>query len=211
MQIPGETSDMTDESERPVAAMRSQRKTRRFIGHPLLRALHRDAGYLAVGLTCVYALSGIAVNHLKDWDPNFDNYEHAHHLAKPLTGDDDAIAKRVIAELGIHEPLRDVYKSTDDQLDITFDKRSLHVTLSSGDVLEQGQNPRWFLRAANYLHLNRGKKAWTYAADAYAFVLLGLALSGMFMLPGRRGLFGRGLFFVLLGAAVPIAYVTLGG
>jgi hypothetical protein len=33
----------------------------------------------------------------------------------------------------------------------------------------------------------------------------------MFMLPGRKGLLGRGLVLVLLGAAVPIAYVTLAG
>jgi hypothetical protein len=189
---------------------RADTRARRWLGRPLLRALHRDAGYLAVGLTCVYALSGIAVNHVKDWDPNFDNYERTHELGA-LHGDDAAIAKAVTTRLQIHETPRDVYRSDEDQLDITFDKRSLHVTPATGEVLEQGQEPRLFLRAANYLHLNRGKKAWTYAADAYAFVLLGLSLSGVFMLPGRRGLFGRGIFFVLLGAAVPIAYVTLAG
>jgi hypothetical protein len=197
---------MADGEERSVAS-----KRKRWIGRPLLRSLHRDAGYLAVGLTCVYALSGIAVNHVKDWDPSFDNYERTHQLKQPLQGDDDAIAKSVLAQLHIDETPRDIYRAQEDALDITFDKRSLHVTPSTGAVLEQGQQPRFFLRAANYLHLNRGKKAWTYAADAYAFVLLGLSLSGMFMLPGRRGLFGRGIVLVLLGAAVPIAYVTLAG
>jgi uncharacterized protein len=181
---------------------------RRRLSRALLRALHRDAGYLAVGLTCVYALSGLAVNHVQDWDPSFVDYEHTHRLGA-LHGDDAAIAAQVLARLRIHEAPRDVYRAAEDQLDITFDKRSLHVTPSTGAVLEQGQEPRFFLRAANYLHLNRGKKAWKYAADAYACLLLGLALSGLFMLPGRRGLFGRGFFFMLLGAAVPIAYVTL--
>jgi uncharacterized protein len=198
-----------------MADGRAQRTTKprgkSWLGRPLLRALHRDAGYLAVGLTCVYALSGIAVNHVKDWDPSFDNYERTHHLAKPLRGDDAAIAKTVMAQLQIRETPRELYQPQADALDITFDKRSLHVTPSTGEVLEQGQEPRFFLRAANYLHLNRGKKAWSYAADAYACVLLMLALSGMFMLPGRRGLFGRGIVLVLLGAAVPIAYVTLAG
>ena len=41
--------------------------------------------------------------------------------------------------------------------------------------------------------------------------LLTLAVSGMFMLPGRRGLLGRGALFVLAGAAVPVLYVTLSG
>jgi hypothetical protein len=64
---------------------------------------------------------------------------------------------------------------------------------------------------ANWLHLNRGKKAWTYVADTYAGALLLLAISGMIMLPGRKGLFGRGGLLVLLGAAIPIAYVQLAG
>jgi len=177
-------------------------------GRPLLRALHRDTGYLAVGLTLVYAGSGLAVNHVKDWDPSFENYEKTQQLG-PLHGDETAMVEQITQRLHITESARDVYRPDDDTLDITFDKRSLHVTLSSGEVLEQGQEPRFFLRAANYLHLNRGKKAWTYAADTYAIALLFLALSGMFMLPGRRGLFGRGSVLVLIGAAIPVLYVTL--
>src|SRR5262245_48750734 len=185
-----------------AAPARDQSAPKRRV-RPLLRALHRDAGYLAVGLTCVYALSGLAVNHVKDWDPSFDDYERVSRVP-PLSAaeDDAAIARRVLSALRIDEPPRDVYRESDDALAITFDKRSLHVTLSSGEVLEQGQEPRFFLRAANYLHLNRGKKAWTWVADIYALALLGLALSGMFMLPGRKGLLGRGAILVLLGAAV---------
>jgi uncharacterized protein len=179
------------------------------LGRPLLRAVHRDAGYLVVGLTVVYALSGLAVNHVKDWDPSFRNYEHTHRLGAPLRGDDAAITRTVLTKLGITGKPRDVYRADEDQLDITFDKRTLHVTPSSGEVLEQGQEPRFFLRAANYLHLNRGKKAWSYVADSYAAILLFLALSGMFMLPGKKGLRGRGLVLVLVGALVPILYVTL--
>jgi hypothetical protein len=176
---------------------------------PWLRALHRDCGYLAVGLTMVYAASGIAVNHIADWDPNFTSYERSHALGGPIRGDDETAARSVLAKLAIHEQPREVYRSTDDALDITFDKRTLHVTLSSGHVLEQGQEPRFFLRAANYLHLNRGKPAWKYVADTYCAILLFLACSGMFMLKGRKGLAGRGLILVGIGVAVPILYVTL--
>jgi hypothetical protein len=67
------------------------------------------------------------------------------------------------------------------------------------------------LRAANWLHLNRGKRAWTYVADAYAIVLLGLAASGLFMIPGRNGFWGRGVILVTLGAMIPTVYVVLNG
>ena len=33
--------------------------------------LHRDIGYIIVGLTLVYGVSGIAVNHTADWNPNY--------------------------------------------------------------------------------------------------------------------------------------------
>jgi hypothetical protein len=33
------------------------------------RLIHRDRGYLCAGLTVVYAVSGVAVNHLRDWTP----------------------------------------------------------------------------------------------------------------------------------------------
>ena len=187
----------------------AKRTRNKFVPRVFLRALHRDGGYLVVGLTVVYALSGIAVNHVADRDPSYDNYERTHQLRAPLTGSDAQIAREVFAALKIDDTPRDVYRSSDDTLDITLDKRTLHVTLSQGRVLDQGQEPRFFLRAANYLHLNRGKKAWTYVADAYAVILLFLALSGMFMIKGRQGLFGRGLILVTLGAAVPIAYVLV--
>jgi hypothetical protein len=33
------------------------------------RIIHRDFGYLFFGVTLVYAVSGIAINHLDDWNP----------------------------------------------------------------------------------------------------------------------------------------------
>jgi hypothetical protein len=176
----------------------------------LVRAFHRDAGNLAVGLTLVYAASGLAVNHIADWDPNFQNYEATHELG-PLSGDDQAIAAAVTARLGVTKQPTDIYRASPEQLDIVLDNRTLHVNPLTGRVFDEGQKPRFLLRVANWLHLNRGKKAWTYVADGYAAALILLAFSGMFMLPGRRGLLGRGGIFVLLGVAIPVAYVSLSG
>ncbi|HEU4752504.1 MAG TPA: PepSY-associated TM helix domain-containing protein [Armatimonadota bacterium] len=188
---------------------------RRFHWRPLVRSWHRDMGYLAVGLTLVYAVSGLAVNHIADWDPNFKSYERAYQLPRGGAGvtaapDDRAAAASVLAELGIREPVRQVFRAPD-RLDIRLDRRTLHVDPSTGRVVEEGQKPRFFLRAANWLHLNRGKKAWTVVADAYAAGLLFLAISGLFMLPGKNGLRGRGGILVAVGAAVPILYVLFSG
>ena len=36
------------------------------------RAVHRDAGYLVAGLTLLYAVSGVAVNHRAEWNPSWN-------------------------------------------------------------------------------------------------------------------------------------------
>lgn len=175
-----------------------------------LRAVHRDVGYLAVGLTFIYALSGLAINHLQDWDPNFISFSRERSIA-PIGAevpDEEAFA-RVRAALDLPAP-RDTYRAGD-ELHLSYDGREVVVYGDSGQVTDQGQKPRFFFRVANWLHYNRGKKAWTYIADAYAVLLLYLAVSGMFMIKGKLGLRWRGTLLVGLGAAVPIAYVVLSG
>jgi hypothetical protein len=60
----------------------------------------------------------------------------------------------------------------------------------------------------NALHLNNLKGAWTYVADGFAVALIFLALTGMTMMKGDRGLFGRGKYFVLAGLAVPVGFIA---
>ena len=78
-------------------------------------------------------------------------------------------------------------------------------------MVDEGQEPRFLLRFANWLHVNRGKKAWTKAADAYAAAMLFLATSGVFMIAGKKGLLGRGAVLVAVGIAIPVLYVHFAG
>lgn len=179
-----------------------------------LRGFHRDIGYLVVGLTFIYAASGLAINHVDDWDPNYKNISRTHQIAADLPADDaEAATAIVLAQLGIDEAPTDAYMASDTELEIYFssNQRAVRVDVDTGTAFEEAQEARFFLRLANWLHYNRSKDAWTYIADAYAFMLLFLATSGLFMLKGRKGLVGRGAILVLVGVAVPIAYVTLSG
>src|SRR3954468_16598061 len=63
------------ESTSSVAAKKRGAGKRKWLGQPWVRALHRDFGFLVIGLTVIYAFSGLAVNHVADWDPNFQSYE----------------------------------------------------------------------------------------------------------------------------------------
>jgi hypothetical protein len=164
-----------------------------------------------VGLTFVYALSGLAVNHIKDWEggnPDFKTYTRT-VPAGELPSEDAAIADELRKRFAIREEPRDVFRASPDQLDIVFDKRSLHLDLRTKTIVDEGQEPRFLLRTVNWLHLNRGKEAWRYFADAYAAALLLLATSGIFMIAGKKGLFGRGAVLVLVGILIPVVYVRL--
>lgn len=204
MPTPGPKSDTAEAGSLSLG----ERVRRRWRGWT--RAVHRDLGHLAVGLTAVYALSGLAVNHIADWDPNFVDYSRTVELGA-LRGSDEAIAAEVRAKLRIDDAPTETYRASETQLELVFDQRTVHVDTATGRVVDEGQRPRLLLRAANWLHLNRGKKSWTLIADAYAAGLLLLAVTGMVMLPGRKGLLGRGGVLVLIGVAIPIAYVHFSG
>jgi hypothetical protein len=149
------------------------------------------------------------VNHIADWDPNFHNTSRELDVQiPPGEHTDDELGALVATSARISDKPKEVYREGDD-LEMLFDHRTLHVNLVTGHVLEERQEPRFFVRVANWLHLNRGKKAWKYFADAYAAGLLLLATSGLFMLPGKKGLLGRGAVFVGIGVAIPLLYVVL--
>jgi len=176
-----------------------------------LRAIHRDIGYLAVGFTLIYALSGIAINHIADWDPNFHATEKTLKIAPiPVELSDAEAVKRVTDAAGTGTP-DDVFRAGD-EIRLTYHSGTQVTAIGdTGDITVQARSDRFFFRLANWLHYNRGKKAWTYVADIYAVMLLYLAISGLFMIKGKLGLRWRGTILLGLGVAVPITYVVLSG
>ena len=175
-----------------------------------LRAVHRDVGYLAVGFTIIYALSGIAMNHLEDWDPNFRSSEVQLRIA-PISdelSDDEAVA-RIAAAAGISGAPSDVLRAGDEvRLEYPDGAK---VTAIGDTVTVQQRESRFFFRIANWLHATRGKAAWKYISDAYAALLLYLAISGIFMIKGKLGLRWRGTLLIGAGLAVPLLYLVIAG
>jgi uncharacterized protein len=173
-----------------------------------LRAVHRDIGYLAIGFTVIYAVSGIAQNHIEDWgDVSYRTFETTRTIA-PIAdeaSDADAIASvAAVAELGA--PTASFRAGDEVRLEYANGSK---VTAIGSQVTIQGRERRAFIGAANWLHTARNKQGWKYVADAYAILLLYLAISGIFMIKGKLGLAGRGAVLIGAGVAVPIAAVLL--
>jgi hypothetical protein len=173
------------------------------------RALHRDVGYVAVALTIAYALSGLAVNHIEDWNPSY-RFETTRFDLGPLPPAPPADqAARVIAGLGL-DPLtiRGHFLETATDLRIYLpDGQEARVDTTTGRGRLKTVTTRAVLFEVNALHLNNLKGVWTYVADVFAIALMFLAITGSTMMKGDRGITGRGKWFIGAGLMIPLGFI----
>jgi len=181
-------------------------KIRKFV-----RITHRDVGYLCVGLTVIYAVSGIAVNHVNDWNPNYVIEKHSYQLEACQDSSYTSIelTSYIMNQLELVDSLRNTFKPAPEKLQLFFENKNVTVNLSTWKAEMEVINSRSGFRETNFLHLNVPKKAWTYVADLYAGSLIFLAITGMFMIQGKNGIKGRGKWFVAFGLIIPIAFLLL--
>ena len=169
--------------------------------------LHRDLGYLVAGLTLVYAISGLAVNHMANWNPNYMRTVKTFEVgAMDRMLPEEVLTTQTLARLKVVEKPRSTFQPDENSLEIYIKEGKYSVDLPTGKVLFEGTVPRPVLMAMNRLHLNAPKRAWTWIADAYAISLALMALSGLFILRGREGITGRGAWLTAIGCAIPLSY-----
>ena len=174
-----------------------------------LRSFHRDFGYLAIGFTVIYAVSGIAQNHLEDWgEVSYKSYEETIAIAPIPDATPDAQAiQLVVDKAGLGTPTSSLRAGDEVRLEYASGAK---VSAIGGRITVQGRSQRFFIGAANWLHRARNKHAWKYVADLYAVLLLYLAISGIFMIKGKLGFKWRGAILISIGVAVPVTAVLVG-
>lgn len=177
--------------------------------HRALVAVHRDVGYFFAALTVIYAVSGVAVNHVEDWNPSYTLETLRHDVGALPAGAADQVGAEVLRRLAIAEVPRSSVRVGDRLVKVFLADSVLTVAVPEGTVVEERRRRRPGLFEANFLHLNRGKGWWTWFADLYAVGLAVLALTGIFVVKGRKGLPGRGKWLVLAGLAIPVLYLLL--
>jgi len=174
----------------------------------LVIATHRDVGYFFAGLTVLYAISGIAVNHIEDWNPSYVIGTETAEVGELPRAEAEDLATEVLRRLNISEEPKSVVRMAPDELKIFLDRRTLTVTLPSGRVVDERTRRRFAFFELNYLHLNHGKGFWTWFADLYAVGLLTLACTGIFIITGKKGLGGRGRWLLITGLSIPLLYLV---
>ena len=177
----------------------------------LIRVLHRDVGYFLTALVIFYAISGIAVNHVDVWNPSYSTSIERVAIGPLDGGGLDELERQVVERLEIDPAdVRGRHRPAPGQVVVFLpDGGKADIRVATGEGTLKRVSPRTGLFEMNVLHLNHLKGIWTYVADAFSLLLIGLAVTGLFMLKGKTGLGGRGKWFVAAGLAVPVGFLIL--
>lgn len=177
-------------------------KTRKY-----LRLTHRYVSYLCAGMLFVYLVSGLLLNHQKQF--TFLNQKREHTVdyifQMPDRAEDftEAKARQILDNLGCDPDSYTRHTLGDEQITL-FGQEGLTVRLDAttqqATVKKRYRPP--FLTALNTLHRNPAR-IWTVASDLFLALMALLLVTGLLIVPGRKGLWGLGGILTLAGLLIP--------
>lgn len=179
--------------------------------YKLNRALHRDFGYFFSAMTIIYALSGIALNHRKDWNPSYsvERTEYQVKIPTDLYTNEKKAVEEILQQIDQEKNYRKYYFPAADQLKVFMNGGgSVAVNLMSGKLLFENLQRRPILFQVNFLHYNPGK-LWMWFSDFFCVALMVLAIGGLFIMKGRNGITNRGAWLTAAGIIVPIVFLII--
>lgn len=162
-------------------------------------------------LVLLYAVSGIAVNHVDDWNPSYATSTESVSVGPvPASRTPAELEADLVQRLSLDPAeVEGRHRSGADEFTVFLGHGgAAKVKLSTGEGTVTRRAPRPGIFQANVLHLNHLKGVWTVVADVFSVALILLALTGLFMLPGATGLAGRGKWFLAAGALVPVGFLV---
>ncbi|MFO8001954.1 MAG: PepSY-associated TM helix domain-containing protein [Marinilabilia sp.] len=175
------------------------------------RAIHRDLGYFFTGMVIIYALSGIALNHLDDWDPSYkvDTSETTLEIPSGFDDDEKAAVDKILAQTEVRAGYQNHYMPDDETLKIFLERgSSVVIDMDTGEATVERVRRRPVFYEVNFLHYNPGA-LWAWFSDAFAVGLIILAISGLFILEGKNGIKGRGVRIAAAGIIIPLIFLLL--
>lgn len=173
------------------------------------RLIHRDLGYFFFGVTVIYALSGIALNHRGDWNPNYSvNIKYFStdlNLEKSENVKTDILT--LLDEIADRSDYKKHYYPSKDKLKIFLKGgSSVVVNLKTKKGEAEFITKRFVFFQVNYLHYNPNIW-WTYFSDIFSVSLILLAVTGLFIIKGKNGITGRGAWLSIAGIIIPVLFL----
>lgn len=176
------------------------------------RVIHRDLSYFFAGVVIIYAVSGIVLNHKRDFNSDYSIRRSEVQLPGTFPQSqevDSQTAREMLRAVDPDARYAKHYASGEDRIKIFVAGGSiLEVELQTGKAVYEKLTRRPIISSMNRLHYNPNRW-WTRFSDVFAVSLLLITLTGLVMVPGRNGLKGRGGIELAAGIAIPILFLLL--
>lgn len=177
------------------------------------RILHRDLSFFFTGMILIYAISGVVMNHRDTMSPHYSVELINFTLDTKLPSVKEEITKDLVVE--ILKPLGEADNYTKhyfpgDSLMKVFIKggSSLVVNRETNLAIYEKLTKRPVMSFMAKLHYNPGRW-WTHFADLFAVGLVIITLSGLVMIKGSKGIWGRGGIELIIGMIIPLLFLFL--
>ena len=175
----------------------------------LIRVLHRDLGYFFFGLSIIYAVSGIALNHLRDFNPNYSIKYYNLEVPAPVNADDinEAWVKTLLTDYDIKRDYKQFYFPADSLVKIFLKNGNLTINMNDGAGLLETIDKRPILNQMNFLHYNPGVW-WKWFSDIFCIAWIIISVTGLFIIKsGKHSIKRRGALWTIAGIVVPILFL----
>jgi len=176
----------------------------------LLRILHRDFGYFIVGMTIIYALSGIYLNHRHDFNPDYKIFITEFQVDLPaksgLTENDVKTALNSVDDEVVYKKH---YLNNQGNIKVFIENGEAVIDPATGKGTLQYLQKRPFIFSINKLHRASIGTTWKWVSDTMAVILIFVAVSGLFLLKGKRGFNRWGWWLMVAGIVVPLVFALI--
>ena len=185
---------------------RAVRQSRGSLIRKWSRAVHRDLSFFFAGVIIIYAVSGICLNHKRDFNAAY-SIERSEFTVKgdfPESGTsvDREFVTGLIGQLSEKETYSRHAMAGENTLKVFFKGgSSLEVELDDGEAVYEKVRKRPVLYQFNRLHYNPSRW-WTWFSDIFAVSLVLITVTGIIMLKGPKGLWGRGGIELIAGIII---------
>lgn len=175
------------------------------------RTIHRDLSYFFSGVILIYAVSGLALNHKKDFNSDYTIRQEVMQIPGTFPKESALFTKEYV--LTLLQPLQEEknytkhYFPNENQMKVFIKGgSSLVVDTHTGKALFESIKKRPVFSALNRLHYNPGRW-WTIFSDIFVLSLLIITLTGLIMVKGKKGIGGRGGIELIAGILIPLAFI----
>jgi hypothetical protein len=176
------------------------------------RNIHRDFSYFFVGLIIAFSVSGIALNHREDFDPQ-EYIVKAEKIQLDLSEApekmDDAFIKNAIENIPIlEEEAYRGFRNRGNEIHIFFENAFAFADTKSGAGEVEFLKTIPLLGQMTILHKTTDVW-WIWFSDIFGLALLTIAITGMFIGKGKFSFQRRGWILAVAGLIFPFVFLFL--